>query len=49
MPSLDAITELEQMTSNYSTRYGLSSAATITHSSRQYHASAWEFLRQRRI
>jgi Carboxypeptidase regulatory-like domain/TonB dependent receptor/TonB-dependent Receptor Plug Domain len=49
MPSLDAIAEFRQMTSNYSAEYGLSSAATMTavikSGTRQYHASAWEFLR----
>ncbi|HEY1463740.1 MAG TPA: carboxypeptidase regulatory-like domain-containing protein, partial [Terriglobales bacterium] len=49
MPSLDAIAEFRNMTSNYSAEYGLSSAATITEvvksGSKQFHASAWEFLR----
>jgi len=49
MPSLDAIAEFRQMTSNYSAEYGLSSAATmsavIKSGTRQYHASGWEFLR----
>ena len=49
MPSMDAIAEFRQMTSNYSAEYGLSSAATMTavikSGTRQYHASAWEFLR----
>lgn len=49
MPSLDAIAEFRNMTSNYSAEYGLSSAATITQviksGSRQFHASAWEFNR----
>ena len=49
MPSLDAIAEFRQMTSNYSAEYGLSSAATMTavikSGTKQYHASAWEFLR----
>ena len=47
MPSLDAIAEFRNMTSNYSAEYGLSSAATITQviksGSKQFHASAWEF------
>src|SRR5215831_17904460 len=49
MPSMDAIAEFRQMTSNYSAEYGLSSAATMTavikSGTKQYHASAWEFLR----
>lgn len=49
MPSLDAIAEFREMTSNYSAEYGLSSAATMTavikSGTKQYHASAWEFLR----
>jgi Carboxypeptidase regulatory-like domain/TonB-dependent Receptor Plug Domain/TonB dependent receptor len=49
MPSMDAIAEFRQMTSNYSAEYGLSSAATMTAvikgGTKQYHASAWEFLR----
>ena len=49
MPSLDAIAEFRQMTSNYSAEYGLSSSATMTavikSGTKQYHASAWEFLR----
>jgi len=49
MPSMDAIAEFRQMTSNYSAEYGLSSSATMTavikSGTRQYHASAWEFLR----
>ena len=49
MPSLDAIAEFRNMTSNYSAEYGLSSAATITEviksGSKQFHASAWEFNR----
>ena len=49
MPSLDSIAEFRQMTSNYSAEYGLSSSATMTavikSGTRQYHASAWEFLR----
>ena len=47
MPSLDAIAEFRNMTSNYSAEYGLSSAATITEvvksGSKQFHASLWEF------
>ncbi len=49
MPSMDAIAEFRQMTSNYSAEYGLSSSATMTavikSGTKQYHASAWEFLR----
>jgi len=49
MPSIDAIAEFRNMTSNYSADYGLSSAATITEviksGGKQFHASAWEFVR----
>ena len=49
MPSLDALLEFRNMTSNYSAEYGLSSAATITEviksGTKRYHASAWEFVR----
>src|SRR5882762_1277445 len=49
MPSLDAIAEFREMTSNYSAEYGLSSSATMTavikSGTKKYHASAWEFLR----
>ncbi len=49
MPSLDAIGEFRMLTSNYSAEYGLSSAATMTavirSGQKQFHASAWEFLR----
>jgi hypothetical protein len=49
MPSIDAIAEFRNMTSNYSAEYGLSSAATITtvikSGTKQFHASAWEFFR----
>ncbi|ABF39450.1 hypothetical protein Acid345_0445 [Candidatus Koribacter versatilis Ellin345] len=49
MPSLEAIAEFTNMTSNYSAEYGLSSAATITTAvksgTNRFHASAWEFLR----
>ena len=48
-PSLDAIAEFRELTSNYSAEYGLSSAATVTtvikSGTNQFHASAWEFLR----
>jgi hypothetical protein len=47
MPSMDAIAEFTNMTSNYSAEYGLSSAATITTAiksgGKQFHASAWWF------
>jgi Carboxypeptidase regulatory-like domain/TonB dependent receptor len=47
MPSLDAIAEFTNMTSNYSAEYGLSSAATITTAiksgGKQFHGSAWWF------
>jgi hypothetical protein len=47
MPSIDAIAEFRNMTSNYSAEYGLSSAATIStvvkSGTKQLHASAWEF------
>src|SRR5271165_1087559 len=49
MPSMDAIAEFREMTSNYSAEFGLSSAATMTAvikgGTKQFHASAWEFLR----
>jgi hypothetical protein len=49
MPSLDALQEFRNMTSNYSAEYGLSSAATLTEviksGTKQYHASGWEFNR----
>lgn len=48
-PSIDAIAEFRELTSNYSAEYGLSSAATVTSviksGTNQFHASAWEFLR----
>src|SRR5581483_6278441 len=47
MPSLDAIAEFRNLTSNYSAEYGLAGAATITtvvkSGTKQFHASAWEF------
>lgn len=47
MPSLDAIAEFRNLTSNYSAEYGLAGAATITtvvkSGTNQLHASAWEF------
>ncbi len=49
MPSIDAIAEFRNMTSNYSAEYGLSSAAMITtvikSGTKQFHASLWEFNR----
>jgi hypothetical protein len=48
-PSIDAIAEFRTLTSNYSAEYGLSSAGTLTSviksGTKQFHASAWEFLR----
>ncbi|MFZ0318875.1 MAG: TonB-dependent receptor [Candidatus Sulfotelmatobacter sp.] len=47
MPSMDAIAEFRDLTSNYSAEYGLSGAATITtvvkSGTRQFHGSLWEF------
>src|SRR5215472_8083212 len=47
MPSIDAIAEFRQLTSNYSAEYGLSSSATVTSAlksgTRTLHASAWWF------
>jgi hypothetical protein len=49
MPSIDAIAEFRQLTSNYSAEYGLSSAGTTTlvikSGSKDFHAGAWEFMR----
>jgi hypothetical protein len=49
MPSIDAIAEFRQITSNYSAEYGLSSSATTTmvfkSGTKQLHASLWEFNR----
>jgi hypothetical protein len=48
-PSVDAIAEFRQLTSNYSADYGLSSAGTMTlvlkSGTQTIHASAWEFNR----
>src|SRR5579859_1159228 len=48
-PSVDAIAEFRQLTSNYSADYGLSSAGTnvlvLKSGTKQYHAAAWEFNR----
>src|SRR5271170_4967912 len=50
-PSTDAIQEFRALTSNYSADYGLSSAGTMTmvlkSGTSQYHASAWEFNRNK--
>jgi hypothetical protein len=49
MPSIDAIAEFNNITSNYSAEYGLSSAATITTAvksgTKTFHANAWEYFR----
>src|SRR5450432_2634830 len=49
MPSMDAVAEFRAITSNYSAEFGLSSAATMTiafkSGTKQFHAGAWEFLR----
>ena len=49
MPSIDSISEFRTLTSNYSPDFGLSSAATFTmvfkSGSRDFHATAWEFVR----
>jgi Carboxypeptidase regulatory-like domain len=49
MPSMDSIAEFRVLSSNYSPEYGLSSAGTMTlvlkSGTRQFHANAWEFLR----
>ncbi|MBV8572834.1 MAG: carboxypeptidase regulatory-like domain-containing protein, partial [Acidobacteriaceae bacterium] len=49
MPSVDAIAEFRQLTSNYSAEYGLSSAGTMVinfkSGTKLFHASAWEFFR----
>ena len=48
-PSIDAIAEFRNMTSNYSAEYGLASAATVSmvvkSGTKQFHASAWEYFR----
>src|SRR5215468_8292541 len=47
MPSIDAIAEFRQLTSNYSAEYGLSSSATVTSvlksGTRTFHAAGWWF------
>ncbi len=49
LPSIDAIAEFRQLTSNYSAEYGLSSGATMTmvfkSGRKDFHASGWEFFR----
>jgi hypothetical protein len=49
MPSMDAIAEFRQLTSNYGSEFGLSSGGTMTmvlkSGTRGLHASGWEFLR----
>jgi hypothetical protein len=49
MPSLDALSETQIQTSNYSAQYGLASGATITtvvkSGTKDFHATAWEFVR----
>jgi hypothetical protein len=49
MPSVDSIAEFRALTSNYSAEYGLSSAGTMTmqfkSGTKDFHATAWEFLR----
>jgi hypothetical protein len=48
-PSLDAIAEFRNMTSNYSAEYGLATAAQIStvvkSGTRQFHGEGWEFFR----
>src|ERR1700722_9168112 len=48
-PSIDAIAEFRNMTSNYSAEFGLASAATVSMAvksgAKQFHASAWEYFR----
>ena len=49
LPSIDAISETQTLSSNYSSEYGLSSGATISSAVKSgtsaFHASAWEFFR----
>jgi hypothetical protein len=49
MPSMDAVAEFRTNTSNYGAEYGLSSSATMTlqikSGQKDFHASAWEFVR----
>jgi hypothetical protein len=49
MPSIDALSETQTLTANYSADYGLSSGGTISSAVKSgtttFHASAWEFFR----
>src|SRR5215471_2048491 len=49
MPSIDALSETQTLTANYSADYGLSSGGTISSAIKSgtttFHASAWEFFR----
>ncbi len=49
MPSIDAIAEMQTLTSNYSADYGLSSAGTVSSvlksGTKAFHFSLWEFFR----
>ncbi len=49
MPSLDAVSEFRVLSSNYSADYGLSSGGTMTlaikSGTKDFHAAAWEFVR----
>jgi len=49
MPSLESIAEFRSLTSNYSAEFGLASGGTTTmvfkSGTQQFHANAWEFLR----
>jgi Carboxypeptidase regulatory-like domain len=49
MPSVDAIAEMQTLTSNYGAEYGLSSGGTISSvlksGTKTFHFSLWEFLR----
>ncbi len=49
MPSIDAIEEFRELTSNYAAEFGLNSGGTMTmvfkSGSKDFHAGAWEFLR----
>jgi hypothetical protein len=49
MPSIDALAEVQTMTSNYGADYGLSSGGTIAtvlkSGTKDFHASAWEYVR----
>src|SRR5579871_457321 len=49
MPSLESVAEFRALTSNYSAEFGLASGGTTTmvfkSGTQQFHASAWEFVR----